>query len=276
MKVLTPELGVFVIAALCAIGLSLHASRTHHSDPMPNADVTITNTHQPRLLAPGDPDYPTLNLADTQIIEFTAVVPPTISSEFHLIYVVDLEQPETWSSYFVSPHGCHWTQESPFAIDLLLKLKKDGNTYKGRFKADQFLPGACGWHLVEITNSDYIDPYSPHNLRPILLYTLRSFAGNAGPSPVALPAESLDPHLYIWCSRRTWTSPQFPQARGKLFCTSFDAITFLVPNLPPEFVKSVPAGERSWDMWLSRYARSLTIEFFDLDALLDANSKRRQ
>lgn len=235
-----------------------------------------TPYHEPRLLLPGDPDYPSPNPAATHVVEFTAVVPPTISSEFHLSYQVDLEQPSRWSSYLVSRHGCHWTNQSPFSVDLLLKLKKVGNTYRGRFSSDQFFPGACGWHLSQISNSDYIDPYNPRHLRPILFYTFNSFTKHVGSAPANLPATFLDPHLYIWCTRRARVSPDFPQARAKLFCTSFSAITFLVPNLPPEFVKSVPADEHRLDMYLSHYARSLTMEFIDLDAVLDANSKRVQ
>ena len=41
-----------------------------------------------RELKPGDPDYPPLNPHPTHVVQFTAVMPPSISTEFILRYEV--------------------------------------------------------------------------------------------------------------------------------------------------------------------------------------------
>lgn len=232
-----------------------------------------------RQLAPGDPDYPVVNPSPIQVVKFTAIVPPTLSSDFHLHYFVDLRQ-EGGPADLKSPLGCHWTQRSPFAVDLPLKLKRIGNTYTGQFSPDHFLPGACGWHLEGITNPDYNAEYSQGSpgYRPILFFTEHSFTldKNSHPPPEVDSPAYIAPHIRIWCTRRGKPAPQMQEERGKLFCTSFEAVRYMVPDLPPELVKSVPFEEYSWNIYLSRYARSLTIEFHDLDSLLDAISRRRR
>lgn len=230
-----------------------------------------------RQLASGDPDYPRANPSPVQVVNFTAIVPPTLSSEFHLHYFVDLTQ-EGGPADFKSPPGCHWTQQSPFDVDLQLKLKRSGNTYTGQFSPDHFLPGACGWHLEGITNPDYNAEFSQGSpwYRPILFFTEHSFTfdKNSHPPPEFASSAYITPHIHIWCTRRGRPAPQMQKERGKLACTSsFQGLRYLVPDLPPAFVKSVPVEEYPVNIYLSRYARSLTIGFHDLDSLLDASSQ---
>lgn len=217
--------------------------------------------HESRNLAPGNSDYPPLNSAPTYAIEFTAVVPPTISSEFHLQYSVDLDTTYLGHGLYstAAPHGCHWTEEAPFNIDLTLTLTKNGNTYKGRIIRDLFLPGACDWHLSGITNPSYNENTSNHGMyRPILLDDLSPNTRNPYPEPDTVQ------NIYIWCTRHSWTP--FPNKHSELWCSSLDAIQSNVSNMPVEFVKSVPANERNWDMILSPSLKSLTIRFIDLDS----------
>src|SRR5450631_85487 len=96
-----------------------------------------------QALQPRDTNYPKINSAPSQMIQFTAIVPDRLSAEFHLIYDVEVHQDESNPNKFTSPPGCGWTQQTPFYIDITLMLKKSGNTYTGSFSPDYFQPGDC-------------------------------------------------------------------------------------------------------------------------------------
>lgn len=235
----------------------------------------LSHTGNPALLTPRDRDYPSLNPAPAHIVKFTAVVPPTLSHEFYLRYFVNLKHVGNRPSDLVSPHGCDWTKQSPFSVILPLKLKKVGNTYKAHFSMDHFLPGVCGWHLHGINNPDYNSDDTGWGDRPILIYSDNPIPENPNIKRSYLSPATIAPHIYVWCTRKAKPPPQIPQARGTLFCTTFNAIQTMLPNLPANLIKSVPVDERSWNIYLSPYTKSLTITFVDLDSLLQESNRGR-
>lgn len=231
----------------------------------PPPDVTARN-RAPRALVPGDPDYPIVNPTPKQLIAFTAIVPATLSHDFHLKYFVVLNYDDSvWGSFVTSPHECRWTKDNQFFVDQQIALKQSGTTYTGHFAQDHFLPGACGWHLSVLLNPDYNSGQTGWGERAVVFFVDRPFVREAQPPIGERTAYSLSPHLSIWCTRQS----------GQLFCTSFGALESLVPHIPQRIRQSVPQRDDLLNIEISPYATSLTIEFHDFDALVRDDENRR-
>jgi hypothetical protein len=227
-----------------------------------------------RVLTPGAADYPTLNPDPQQVVKFIAVVPAGLSSEFHLHYFVDRQEDPNDPSHYTSPPGCDWTQKSTFAVDMPLKLEKAGDTYKGSFALDHFQPGPCGWHLDSITSPNYgTGSADSPKLRLPFLWFLHSDATTSHP---AATVDLTTEHIHLWCTHRAEPPPQFPQWKGRLFCSSPDALRYQVKDVPADFWASIRTEEFFVsNTYATQYLRSLTVEFHDLDAMLDAYPRIR-
>jgi hypothetical protein len=209
-------------------------------------------------LQPGDSNYPQLTESPKQIVQFTAIVPDSLSSEIHLIYNVRWHQDDRDPNKFTSPEGCAWTQQSPFYVDMTLALKRKGNSYTGSFSPDIFQRGDCDWHLTEID--------SP-NVRTAIAFFIDTLHTSGHPF-TGLDLTTYSSH--IWCTRKGNHPPRKSTQLNELIdCTNFEMIG-LFTSPPPGFEVSVPLEDRKWNNTITKYLTSLTVKFHDLDALIPA------
>lgn len=210
------------------------------------------------VLHPGDVNYPHLSISPKQIVQFTATVPDGLPHDFHLLYNVESSQDDKDPQLFTSPPGCAWRQQSPFYVDILLTLKRTGNRYTGSFSPDVFEPGPCVWHMTAMM--------SP-NVRSGVVYLSHSLHNNGHPFPdLDLTTQT----VHIWCTRKGKDQPRKSLVPSELIdCTPFQMIRIFT-ELPPGFDASVPAEDKLWNIHITQFLRSLTVEFHDLDALIPA------
>lgn len=209
-------------------------------------------------LQPGDANYPHVTESPKQIVQFTAIVPDSLTPEIHLIYNVKWNQDDRVPNKFTSSPGCAWTQQSPFYIDMRLPLKRAGNSYTGTFSPDIFQRGACDWHLSEID--------SP-NVRSAIAFFGDSLHTSGHPFP-GVDLTTLTSH--IWCTHKGKHPPRDSTKLNELIdCTNF-AMIGIFTNLPPGFEASVPSENKDWDIHFTQYLTSFTVEFHDLDTLVPA------
>jgi hypothetical protein len=257
------------LIAILLSGLGQSACINEHNSQPSSQSGPQSLEAQPvsEALKPGDPDYPLRNPAPTQVVQFTAIVPSSLSSEFHLLYVVEFSKapaPEDASVPLHSPPGCHWTPEKQFHVDLPVTLEKSGDQYTGSFSPDLFQPGDCRWHLDRITSSIANVPlvFLTHSL-----YT----------SPHPLPGLDLTTDVRrLWCTRKP---------KGQIWLTAPNQSINCVPLLaigawaavPDGLEKSVPVEESQQGSHIAtQYLKTLTIEFHDFDAYASAYVASRQ
>jgi hypothetical protein len=216
------------------------------------------------VLKPGDPDYPLLNPAPSQVVQFTVITPPSLSAEFYLRYVVEASKdpyPGNADVPLHSPPGCTWTHEKQFHVDLPLTLKKAGDRYTGSFSPDLFQPGNCRWHLDRITSS------ITNSLSPLVFFN-HSFHTKSRPLP---GLDFTTDVIHLWCTRKQQQRP--PRAwlaapNLSINCVPLSMIGFwtAVP-LSPGLKESVPAEQRrAGSEHINQFLKTLTIEFHDFDA----------
>jgi len=226
----------------------------HQSSPVATSQAMMQRDAE--SLAPGDQDYPLINPAPRQRVQFGAVMPSTLTSELHLIYVVDSTQDKNHPFIFRAPPGCRWTQERQFRVVVQLKLERSGNRYEGSFSPDMFLPGACGWHLYDLVSSISNSP---------VIYFERSLSKSARPVP------NLDltvDQRHLWCVRRKEDAVWPTAPRQDVNCVPLDMIGFWT-KVPTGFRDSVPVAERfAGSHVITQYLSFLTVEFHDADAAI--------
>jgi hypothetical protein len=218
-------------------------------------------------LKPGDPDYPLRNPAPTQVVQFTAIMPPSLSSEFHLLYVVDFGKdpaPEDADVPMHSPPGCRWTQDKKFYVYLPLTLEKSGDRYTGNFSPDLFQPGTCRWHLYRITSS-------------IANVPLVSLSLSVHTSPHPLPDLDLTTDVrHLWCTRKQKGQTWRAAPNQSINCVPLSMIGFWAV-VPDGLEQSVPVEDRQQGSHIvTQYLKTLTIEFHDFDAYASAYIGSRQ
>lgn len=228
----------------------------------PSQSFTAWRTNDP--LERGDPEYPLRNPAPTQVVQFTALIPATLSSEFHLRYEIEVgKSPLPAFIPSQSPSGCRWTEEKQFHVDMVLALTSSGDRYTGSFSSDLFQPGSCRWHLDRITT-------------PIADTPLVSFQHSpaAGPPPSASLDLTTDVR-HLWCTRHVGTAPVAVRNQ-RPNCVPYTDIG-LWRNLPDGFGSSIPASQKEAGSQVAdQRLRSLTVELHDVDALVAAYLGRQQ
>jgi hypothetical protein len=218
-------------------------------EPARTTDKPRTN----RALKPGDSDYPLVNPSASQIVEVTVVAPPSIPVELHLHYAVDAQPDASNPQGWVTRAGCKWTEDPMLHVELLLPLKKSGDTYSGSFSRDYFQAGPCGWQLNAVT--------SPIVMSPIAFFT--HFPKNAHHRPT----QSVND---FWCTRKGKDQPPQPQAEPEdIHCTFAMGAWSLRANKWSSI--PIPANERHWDRIITQYTKSMRIEFHDLGELIPAS-----
>lgn len=220
---------------------------------------------QARALSAGDKDYPALNPHAAHVIEFSAIIPPSISPRFYVQYSVSystIRNKDGSLLRYESPLGCRWKQTDQFYVVLPLATVKLGNTYRGGFAIDRFHPGKCGWTFSEIL--------SPMLRAPLAWY--RDYTSG--------PGDQLARRVDIWCTKHTNIHPYIDLARRNDLnevnnCASLSLVSGVFINLPPGFLASVPEAERQDGRpgVIGRHTQALTVEFHDLDELVRASPK---
>ena len=233
---------------LLAAGLAI--SGCDHS-PDVTADVQRPET-QSAEVKPGDVDYPLENPRATHVIQFIAIVPPTLSLRFWYGYSASVEEEDTE----IGNTACQRQtgEEIPIHVyvDLPMQLTQTGDTYRGTLVFDKFAPGSCNWSFSGISVlSD--EPPS----RGTLLAGVYQDDRSAAP----------DYHLDEWCIRAPDFDPQRPE-----ICLSLSALQRLKIQISPDFIKTVPLTERDDGRaaHVGPNTRTITVEFHDLDALLQS------
>jgi len=212
-------------------------------------------------LMPGDPDYPAGNPAPTQVVQFTAIIPASLSNQFHLRYEVEVGK----NAYLPflpsqSPAGCRWTQEKQFYVDMMLPLARAGDRYSGSFSPDLFLPGTCRWHLEGLTSSI--------TYAPILTFQHSRAADSRPPAGVDLETDV----RHLWCTRHQGG----PAPNQRPNCVPFEDITQWT-KLPDGFRDTIAASQKEAGRHVAnQYLKTLIIELHDLDALVDGYLGRTQ
>jgi hypothetical protein len=88
----------------------------------------------------GDPDYPELNPAPTEVWHFTAIVPPSLSATFQTLYV--------------GP-GCLRTVglavKAPVTVSVPLAGGTVGGSFQSELAVDRFKPGLCSRALIHVS-----------------------------------------------------------------------------------------------------------------------------
>lgn len=207
-----------------------------------------------QALQPGDVNYPVVNPTPEQVVKFTAIIPDGWPADFHLIYMVNVEQQIRFGKPF-SPLGCAWTQNKQFYVDVPLVLQKYDKVYKGEFTVDYFLPGACQWSMYNIT--------SPV-LRPALAIRTHS------EHPNSKPGHGLDltrENLHIWCTKHGKGFKKSAALNDQYDCTSFNMVEIFT-DLPAGFKETVPEEQRDWSNLFTQYLREMSVEIHDLDKLI--------
>ncbi|HVW68427.1 MAG TPA: hypothetical protein VHB68_05595 [Steroidobacteraceae bacterium] len=227
-----------------------------------------TNIHG-RALRPSDPDFPSINSNPQKIVDFAVKVPPSVSAQFSIYYSVELithRNADGSVDWFESPHGCRWRTANRFYVELPLQLTKDGDIYRGKFALDQFEPGNCGWHFDRM-------------LSPMLRYPLVVYRGDYNDRP----GDQTDIRLDIWCTRKSKGHPHIdPRRRHDLNqvnnCADLVFAAGAFTDVPRALWDSVPIDARmnGGPGFIARHARSISVEFHDLDELIPSYPDRRQ
>jgi hypothetical protein len=234
----------------------------HDGQPSPQTALQSFGAQQTNeALKPGDKEYPPLNPAPTQV-QFTAVMPPSLSSEFRLLYVVKYGKdpyPEDANIPLHSPPGCHWTEEKQFHVDLPLTLEKAGDKYTGSFSPNLFQAGNCGWHLDVIKSSISNVP---------LVFLTHSLHTSSHP----LPDLDLTTDVkHLWCIRKQQGRDWQTAPNQRINCVPWSAIDVWTA-VPDGVLDSIPAEQRQQGSHIvTQYLKTLTIEFHDFDAYASAH-----
>lgn len=199
---------------------------------------------------PGDIDYPLENARATHAVQFTAIVPPTLSLRFWYGYHASLDQEDTESGNTACQRQTEDEIPTPVYVDLPLQLVQTGDTYRGTLVVDRFAPGSCHWTFSGI--SVLSDEPRSHGTQLAAVY-----ADDADTAP--------DYHLDEWCIRAPEFDPQRPE-----ICLSLNALQRLGIGISPDFIKTVALTERDDGRaaHVTPNTRTITVEFHDLDALL--------
>ena len=217
-----------------------------------------------RELKPGDPDYPPLNPHPTHVVQFTAVMPPSISTEFILRYEVAYVTRNNKDGSLLAlegPPGCRWKPTDEFSVELPLKMaKQSGDTYQGGFAVDHFQAGKCGWHFTDMV--------SPILRAPAVLYRDRFNAGDQG-----------DNKIDLWCTHKRKVAPKQPATRDDenqvIDCAPLTMMGGYI-DLPDGFYASIPENQRANGRALiAGHARSITVELHDIDAAIAGYAQNR-
>jgi len=238
-----------MVAALL-VGMMQTASANHDDAEQPSP---LAVTKRAWALKPGDQNYPLLNPSPAQLVQFTAIVPPSLSSDFHLKYFVETNQDAENPRVLHSPPGCEWTQKTPFYIDLPLTLERSGDRYTGSFSPDMFQPGKCRWHLFAIDS-------------PIANSWLVFFNQSLHQTPHPLPGLDLTADVrHLWCAHRNQGRAWAAAPNQSINCVPFEAIGVWT-ELPNGFVNSVPIEEtQPGNHIITQYLKTLSIELYDVD-----------
>jgi hypothetical protein len=211
-----------------------------------------------RELKPGDPDYPPVNPHPTHVVQFTAVMPPSISTEFILRYEVAYVTRNNKDGSLLAyegPPGCRWKPTDEFFLNIPMKLEKTGDIYRGSFALDQFQPGSCGWRFAVML--------SPMLRTPAVTYR-DDYNGGLG--------DQADNSGEIWCTHKRKVPPQMDATHDKTNqvtdCADLGFVTGYIESAK-EFWQSFPLRQRTagWRGFIAGHARSITIEFHDIDPI---------
>jgi hypothetical protein len=248
---------------------------------------------QSRELKPGDPDYPMVNDHPGQVVQFTAIVPPTLPNELRIFYSVDFitrNNPDGTLLAYESPSPkCRWKPTDEFYVELPIQLKKEGNTYRGSIALDYFQPGSCGWHFSQMRSPIVRNPVISYgNIfhgRPVDLAKitpiLRDPSAGLGAKSLGTPileshGDGINERIDIWCTQQSKNPPnKDPNVRNQPDqinnCADLRFANGFFIDLPADLYASVPRNELmdGPPLFLDRtHAQSIILEFHDIDELV--------
>jgi hypothetical protein len=236
------------------LGAGLAISGCDHSadiaaDPQPNES-------RPGELKPGDLDYPIENPTATHIIQFIAIVPPTLSLRFWYGYRAAVEQEDTDVGDTACQRQTGPETSVPVYVALPMQLIETGDSYRGTVVVDRFAPGGCNWAFAGIS----VLSENPPSHGTLLAGIYQDDGATAA-----------DYHIDEWCTRAPAFDPQRPE-----ICLSLNALQRLKLGISSDFIKTVPLTERDDGraVHVGPNTRTITVRFHDLDAELQSRGAR--
>jgi hypothetical protein len=198
-------------------------------------------------LKPGDVDYPLENPSATHVVQFIAIVPPTLSLRFWYGFRPSVDQEDTEMGDPACQRQTGLETSVPVYVDLRMQLVKAGDTYRGTVVLDRFAPGSCNWAFAGISVLSDNPPSHGTQLAAV-------FQDDGGTAP--------DYHLDEWCTSAPAFDPQRPE-----ICLSLNALQRLKIQISPDFIKTVPLTERDdgRPVHVGPNTRTITVKFHDLD-----------
>ena len=233
------------------LGALLAISGCNHS-PDISADLQPNETKSGEV-KPGDIDYPLENPAATHVVEFIAIVPPTLSLRFRYGYRASVNQEEAeMGDDTACQRQTGQDLSTPVYVDLPIPLVQTGDTYRGTVVLDRFAPGSCNWAFAGIS---VLSNHPRSNATPLAAV----YQDDGGTAP--------DYHLDEWCISAPAFDPQRPE-----ICLSLNALQRLKIQISPDFIKTVPWTERDDGraVHVGPNTRTITVKFHDLDAELQS------
>lgn len=207
---------------------------------------------------PGDVDYPLENPNATHIVQFIAIVPPTLSLRFWYGYLAsvdneDIEMGDDTACQRQAGPGL----SAPVFVDVPMQLVRTGDTWRGTVVLDRFAPGGCNWAFAGISVLSANPPSNGTQLAT-------GYQDGGGTLP--------DYHLDEWCISAPRFDPHCPE-----ICLSLSALQHLKIGIPPDFMKTVAPAERDDGraVHIGPNTRTITVKFHDLDAELKSRGVDR-
>ncbi len=199
---------------------------------------------------PGDRDYPTPNPHPTEIVQVTALTPPTLKVAFEYGYSASPRAGGLMGTGTECQRTIGLAVTAPFYVNIPVRMVAQGSLYSGNVEVDKFEPGRCEWTFSGISYST-VSPLSYGGVLVRFKETERSHAVT----------------LDIWCIM-AGIDPKAPELCGGLHFLS--AIRNLVS---PEFVASIPQSERDdTEADIGPETTSIIVRFHDLNSLSTSQS----
>jgi hypothetical protein len=206
-------------------------------------------------IKPGEADYPVENPNPKQVLQIAATIPTSLPVHFIIAYAAS-----TTGGTMQSGTACAYTdgvEPRRYSVVPSLNLTRVGDTYHGTIALDRYQPGRCQWAFA---GAWYIVDTEGPDETELFIYD----QGTDHPG---------DNRLDIWCIKSVRRSRALPEA-----CLGIHA-------LQPQFPESISlamlhaAIEKGFDKdpptHVGVNARSIVIEFHDMDADVDERSNRQ-
>jgi hypothetical protein len=211
---------------------------------------SAASTWDPSAIKPGEKDYPTVNIDPNKLVAFKAEVPSSLRIRFEAYYSAS----QTAGGSADSGESCQRTVglavTAPYFLAVPLELARDGESLSGSVVVDRYQPGRCQWSFLGIR---YLieDGWPPYN-------SLANYTNHR--------SDASEYRLDVWCMKDPKASNRsYPEECSRL--SMFPAVA-----ARPDIIASIPAGEQgdSVPAAIGPDARSITVRFHDLDAILHA------